>query len=192
MRSIVMFEISILQFFYLQNFTKKLKYLNLGPKMPNLGILGLVFENNIFIFEINNLEFVLLQNFAKKQKCLNLGPKMPYLSIFDQKCLIWVFLGKNFKRAIVIFEISNPWIFLIAECCEIMKMPKFETKRALFGYFWARTLNNCCHIWNEHPWISVIAKFFKETKLPKFQTKNALFGYFWPKMPYLGIFEQEF
>ena len=31
----------------------------------------------------------------KKQRCLNLGPKMPYLGIFDQKCLIWVFLTKN-------------------------------------------------------------------------------------------------
>ena len=76
--------------------------------MPNLGILGLVFENNIAIFEISNLEFALLQNFAKKQKCLNLGGKIPYLGIFDQKCLIWVFLGKNYKRTIVIFEISNP------------------------------------------------------------------------------------
>ena len=76
--------------------------------MPNLGILGLVFENNSAIFEISNLEFALLQNFAKKQKCLNLGGKIPYLGIFDQKCLIWVFLGKNYKRTIVIFEISNP------------------------------------------------------------------------------------
>ena len=76
--------------------------------MPNLGILGLVFENNIAIFEISNLEFALLQNFTKKQKCLNLGGKIPYLGIFDQKCLIWVFLGKNYKRTIVIFEISNP------------------------------------------------------------------------------------
>ena len=82
MRSIVMFEISILQFFYLQNFTKKLKYLNLGPKMPNLGILRLVFENNIFIFEISNLEFALLQNFAKKQKCLNLGPQNALFEYF--------------------------------------------------------------------------------------------------------------
>ena len=31
---------------------------------------------------------------------------MPYLGIFDQKCLIWVFFGKNFKNTIVIFEIS--------------------------------------------------------------------------------------
>ena len=50
--------------------------------MPDLGIFGLEFENNIVIFEISTLEFVQLQNFAEKQKCLNLGPKMPYLGIF--------------------------------------------------------------------------------------------------------------
>ena len=27
-----------------------------------------------------------------------------------------------------------------------MKMPKFGTKNALFGYFWARILKNYCHI----------------------------------------------
>ena len=32
---------------------------------------------------------------------------MPYLGIFDQKCYIWVFLGHNFKKTIVIFEIST-------------------------------------------------------------------------------------
>ena len=48
-----------------------------------------------------------LQNFVKKQKCLNLRPKMSYLGIFDQKCLNWVFLGKDFKRTIVRFEIST-------------------------------------------------------------------------------------
>ena len=32
---------------------------------------------------------------------------MPYLGIFDPKCLIWVFLGKKFRKTIVIFEISS-------------------------------------------------------------------------------------
>ena len=37
---------------------KKQKCLNLGPKMPYLGIFGLVFENNIVISEISSLKFV--------------------------------------------------------------------------------------------------------------------------------------
>ena len=53
--------------------------------MPNFGIFGLGFENNIVIFEISTVQFGYLQSLAEKQKCLNLGPK----------CLIWVFLTKN-------------------------------------------------------------------------------------------------
>ena len=57
-KTIVIFEISTRKFVYLQNFTRKQKCLNLGPKMPDLGTLGLEFENNIVIFEISTLEFV--------------------------------------------------------------------------------------------------------------------------------------
>ena len=56
-KTIVIFKISTLKFVCLQNFTKK-KCLNLGPKMPDLGILGPEFKNNIAIFEISPLKFV--------------------------------------------------------------------------------------------------------------------------------------
>ena len=65
-------------------------------------------------------------------------------------------------------------------------MPKFGNKTALFGYFWARSLKNYCHIWNQLLRICLFARFRKKTKMPKLRTKNALFGYFWQKMPYLG------
>ena len=48
----------------LQNFAKKQKCLNLGPKMPDLGIFGLEFENNIAIFEITTLKFVKNESLA--------------------------------------------------------------------------------------------------------------------------------
>ena len=41
--TIVIFEISTLKFVFLQNLTEKQKCLNLGPKMPDLGILGMEF-----------------------------------------------------------------------------------------------------------------------------------------------------
>ena len=63
--------------------------------MPHFCILRLEFENIIVIFGISTFKFVYLQNFRKKQKCLNLGPKMLFLGIFDQKSIIWVFMGKN-------------------------------------------------------------------------------------------------
>ena len=46
-------------------FHEKWKCLNLGPKMPYLGIFGLEFEKNIVIYEISVLEFVLLQSLVQ-------------------------------------------------------------------------------------------------------------------------------
>ena len=74
---------------------------------------------------------------------------------------------------------QNSWICLILKYREVMKMPKFETKNALFGYFWTWILKNYCHIWNKHPQICVFAKFHEKTKIPKFRTKNAWSMYFW-------------
>ena len=75
--------------------------------MLDLGNFGLELENNIVMFEISALKFVYLQILVERQKCLNLGPKMPYLVVFQQKCLIWVFMGKNFKNTVVMFEINT-------------------------------------------------------------------------------------
>ena len=41
--TIVIFEIRILEFVYLQIFVQKCKFINLRPKMPYLGIFGLRF-----------------------------------------------------------------------------------------------------------------------------------------------------
>ena len=57
-KPIVIFQINILGYVSLQNFTKKEECLNLGRKVPVLGIFGLEIENNIVIFEINIAEFV--------------------------------------------------------------------------------------------------------------------------------------
>ena len=90
-------------------FCEETKCLKLGPKTPYLDILDKecliwvflgknFFWKSIVIFEISILKFVYLQNFTKIQKCSNLGAKMSYLGIFDQKCLIWVFLCENFRK----------------------------------------------------------------------------------------------
>ena len=57
-KTIVIFEISTLKFLYLQSFAKKQKCLNLGPKLPYLGIFGVEFQKTIVIFEISTLKFV--------------------------------------------------------------------------------------------------------------------------------------
>ena len=61
-KTIVIFVINALQFVQLQSFVQKLEFLNLGPKMPKLGVFGLKLENTIVIIEISSLEFVLFQS----------------------------------------------------------------------------------------------------------------------------------
>ena len=61
----------------MQNFLKKQKCLNLGPKMPYLGIyqqklsylsiFGLEFEKNVVIFEIRVHKFVWFQSLVRKE-----------------------------------------------------------------------------------------------------------------------------
>ena len=110
-----------------------------------------------------------------------MGLKVPCLGISGQE--FW-------KRYCHIWN-QHPQICLSAKFHEKIKIPKFGTKNTLFGYFWARILENFCHIWNKHFRICLIPKFREETKMLKFGTKNALYEYFWPKTPYLGIFGQE-
>ena len=74
----------------------------------------------------------------KNWKCLNLGPKMSYFVIFGpgiwkQYCHIWN---------------NHPRIYQIGKFCKKMKMQKFGTNNALFGYILVRILKNYCHIWN--------------------------------------------
>ena len=61
-------------------------------------------------------------------------------------------------------------------------MPKFGTKNALFGYFWASIVRilDCqnCQILKQHHRIFLITKFREIMKMPEFGTKSALFGYF--------------
>ena len=55
---ILIFQIRTLGFVKLQNFAKNQKSLNLGPKIPCLGVFRLnFFKKTIFIFEISTLEF---------------------------------------------------------------------------------------------------------------------------------------
>ena len=74
--TIAIFEMSSLQFVYLKNLRKKLKFVN-------LVIFGLEFENNIVKFEISTVEFFLIAKYRGKKKCLNSGPEMPHFCIFE-------------------------------------------------------------------------------------------------------------
>ena len=76
----------------------------------------------------------------------------------------------------------------------IPKMPDlgiFDQNFLIWGFV-ARILKKLLPYLKSASRIYLVAKFREKTKIPEFGTKSALFGYFWPKMPYLGIFGQEF
>ena len=128
-------------------------------------------------------EICLIVKFVWKKKSLNLGPKSP--------------IGYFWRRTsyLGIFEISTLKFVYMQNFSKKTKTPKVWSKNALFGYFSARVLKNCCHNWNQHPHFFQIGKFCGKSKMPKFGSKNVLFGHFWArilKISYLCIFRLEF
>ena len=61
---------------------QKQKSLNLGPKVPDLQILGPEFENTIAVFEISLLEFVFVKSVVQKIKTLKSGIKNALFEYF--------------------------------------------------------------------------------------------------------------
>ena len=100
-----------------------------------------------------------------------MGPKRPGFRV----------LGLEIENIIVIFEISVLEFVLLQSLVQ-MKIFKFGTKNALFGYFWAGIWKWYCHIWNQHPPICLTAKpRKKKKKKPKYGPKNDILGIFDPK-----------
>ena len=103
---------------------------------------------------------------------------------------MWVFVTKSARFgycwARIFWKIychiwnQHLWICLIAKYREIMKMPKFGTKNALYWYFLARVFKNYSYIWNQHPQTCLFAKFHGKTIIPKFGTKYVWFMCCWP------------
>ena len=98
-----------------------------------------------------------------------MGPKIPYEGIFG--------LEFESNKYCHIFN-QHPLICLVAKFREIMKMPKFRTKNASCGYFWATILKNLLSYLKSAPSNFSNSKFREKTKIPEFETKNALFEYF--------------
>ena len=76
-------------------FYKKTKIPKFGTKNALFGYFWTRILKNYCHIGNQLLRICLLAKFCEETKMPNLGLKMPFLSIFDQKCLIWVFLGKN-------------------------------------------------------------------------------------------------
>ena len=106
-----------------------------GTKNDSFGYFWARTLKNYCQFEISSFELVWLQNLVKKQKCLTLRPKLPFLGILDQKYLISVFLGKNFEKTIVIFEISTLKFVYLQSFTEKQKCLNLGPKMSDLGIF---------------------------------------------------------
>ena len=85
---IVIFEISTFEFSQLQNFVKKQKFLNLGPKISYLGVFGLELkEKTIVIFEISTLGFFLIAKYCELMKMPKFGTKSALFGYFGARIL---------------------------------------------------------------------------------------------------------
>ena len=61
---------------------------------------------------------------------------MPFLGVFDQNCHILVFLGRNFKKAIVIFQIYILEYVSLENFTKKQKCLNLEQKVPVLGNFW--------------------------------------------------------
>ena len=135
LKTIVIFEISTLKFVKLQNFPKKQKCLNLGPKMPYWVFLGYNFKKLLSYLKSATSNLSNCKISRKKQNCLNLGPKMPYWVFLIKIALFGCFRARIFLKNYCHIWNQHPQICIFAKFCEKTKMPKFGTKNALFGFF---------------------------------------------------------
>ena len=83
--TIVIFDISSLEFGYFQNLRKKLKFLNLGT-------FGFEIENKIVIYEISTLELFLIVNYRWKKKMPKFGNKNAWFLYF------WPTISKQYRH----------------------------------------------------------------------------------------------
>ena len=75
---------------------KKKKSLNSGPKIPYLNIFRPEFFKNYYHISNMHPQIWQIVKLCRKTKTPNFVTKNAWVDIFDQECLIWVFLGKNF------------------------------------------------------------------------------------------------
>ena len=164
-KTILIFEISILEFTMLQNLVQK-KSLNLETKC-----LIWVFWTGIWKYYCHTWnhhpqiwDCKRLLKFHARIKIYKLGTNNAsfecfWTGIWIYQCHIWN---------------MGPRICLTEKFPARIRMLKFGTKNALFGYFWIGIRKRYSLIWNQHPLIFLKVKFRTKGKILKSKTKNTL------------------
>ena len=101
------------------------------------------------------------------------GTKMPYLGIFDQKCLIWVFLDENFLKKLLSHLKSAPSNWSNCKISWNDENAYIWDKKSLIWVFLDKIL---------------FEKLWVIFEISTFEQKCLNMG---PKIPYLGSFDQK-
>ena len=140
-KTVVIFEISILKFFWLQ-ISRKTKMPKFRTKNAWLEYFWAgIWKQYSHIW--NQLPRIcLIPKFHEKTKMPKLGTKNALFGYFGARTLgNYCHISNHHLR-----------IFLIAKFCEVTKILKFGTKNALFEYFWLKM-----------PYLAFLGKNFKKT-----------------------------
>ena len=101
---------------------------------------------------------------------------MIFCCTFDQECLIWVFLGKNFTKTIVRFEISTLEFVQLQNLAEKPYVGTFFYKKCLILVFTRKNFKKILLYLKSAP--STSSKYKILQKMLEFAIKYPLFGYF--------------
>ena len=107
------------------------------------------------------------------------GTKNVLLGIYDQECLIWVFLGYKFKKLLWHLR-SAPWNLSNCKILWKTKNAQIWDQKYLIWVFLGWNFKKLLSCLKSAPSNLSNCKILhkKKKKLPKFGTKNALFGHF--------------
>ena len=182
-KTIVIFEVSTLEFVKFQNFVKKWKCLNFGMKMPKFGTKYTLF--GYFCARIlKNICHIWYQH-PQTSVTAKLLEKMKRPTFGTKNTLFRHFITGILKYYCHIWN-QHPRICLIAKFWGKTKMPKFWIKNAFLGIFGLEFQKTIVIFEISTLEFVRFQNFVKKwkclnlgKKMPKFGTKYALFGYFW-------------
>ena len=109
-------------------FLAKKVFLNVGPKLSNLGVFGLELKKDtaLWLFYISTLTFF-SNKIVSKKKIFKLGTNIVLIGYF----------GLEFQKTNVEFEISILEFVNMQSFIQKQKKFKLGTKNTLLRYFWA-------------------------------------------------------
>ena len=145
----VVFEITILEFIYIQSFIQKQKTLNLGPKKPDLGIFVLQFNKSYYQILNQNLWIREIMEFHPKQNKNKLGTKNAlFRSLgWDVEKVFWYLKSMPSNLPSLKFSRKNSNAKIRDQRCLIWVFLDWHLQYILSYLISASSNLSCCKVW---------------------------------------------